>query len=299
VRLLASMSLVRKSPAKLNLLLNVLGRRPDGYHELETILHPLAVYDTLHFERRASGIELTCTDPALPLDGRNLVCRAAERFFAEAGLRAGVRIHLEKRIPQGAGLGGGSGNAAVTLRALNEMFDRPLSEETLHRLAAGLGADVPFFLLDRPALGTGRGDCLEPLDWFPALRGCAFLVVHPGFGISTAWAYGQLARFPSLLHGRAGRAREVLQALQGADPGRAVAGFFNAFEGPAFEKFPVLELYCRYLCEQGALGARMTGSGSAVFAVVRDVAAGEAMLEALRSRFGTNVWTAVVGVAPC
>jgi 4-diphosphocytidyl-2-C-methyl-D-erythritol kinase len=293
------MTCVRQSPAKVNLFLNVLGRRADGYHELETILHPLAVHDTLYFEPRPMGIQLTCNDPALPVDGRNLVWRAAERFFAAAGVRAGVRIHLEKRIPQGAGLGGGSANAAVTLRALNEMFERPLSDPALHELAAGLGSDVPFFLLDRPALATGRGECLEAQDWFPALRGCAFLVVHPGFGISTAWAYGQLARFPALLKGAPGRARQVLEALQGSDVRRAAAGFFNSFEGPAFEKFPVLELYCEFLRDRGALAARMTGSGSAVFALVRDLAAAEAMVEPLRSRFGAGLWTAAVPVVPC
>ena len=292
------MELRKYSPGKLNLVLNVLGRRPDGYHELETVLHPLGVHDVLYFETRAQGIELTCTDPRLPTDERNLVYRAARAFFEASGVRAGIRIHLEKQLPQGAGLGGGSGNAATTLLALNECYGRPLEWTLLHALGAKLGADVPFFLGDRPALATGRGDCLEWLDWFPALRGCAFVVVHPGFGIPTPWAYAQLARFPEALHGQPGRARGVIRALCGPDPRTAAAQFYNAFEAPAFEKYPVLALYRQFFEEHGALGARMTGSGSAVFAVVPEERTGLQMVEVLKGRFGARLWTAVVPVRP-
>lgn len=292
------MELQKRSPAKLNLVLNVLGRRPDGYHELETILHPLAVHDLLRFETRPQGIEVTCTDPRLPTDERNLVYRAARMFFEASGVKGGIRIHLEKRLPQGAGLGGGSGNAATTLLALNECYGTPLSEAVLHDVAARLGADVPFFLGGVPALATGRGDRLEWLDWFPALQGCAFVVVHPGFGISTPWAYAQLGRFPAALQGRPGRARAALAALQGNDPRRAAAELYNAFELPAFEKFPVLALYREFFESQGAYGARMSGSGSAVFALVPNVSVGERMLEAFKARFGDRVWAVVVPACP-
>ena len=131
----------------------------------------------------------------LPTDGQNLVHRAATAFLQAAKITGGVRIHLEKKIPLAAGLGGGSGNAATTLLALNELFDQPLAPEKLHELAAALGSDVPFFLQNRPALATGRGEKIQPLEDFPALRGKAFLLIHPGFGILTAWAYQALARF--------------------------------------------------------------------------------------------------------
>src|SRR5947209_7329497 len=139
------MTLERTSPCKVNLLLNILGRRPDGFHELETVMHPVNFCDRLVFSRGGKGIQLTCNDPGLPVDSTNLVHRAATAFLSAAGMTEGVRIHLDKKIPQAAGLGGGSGNAATTLLGLNELFGSPLGPEKLHALAAGLGSDIPFF----------------------------------------------------------------------------------------------------------------------------------------------------------
>jgi 4-diphosphocytidyl-2C-methyl-D-erythritol kinase len=181
--------MTKKSPCKVNLLLNILGRRADGFHELETIMQPVNLCDELAFESIRKGIELSCSDPALPADSRNLVYRAAERFIASAGVSGGVRIRLEKKIPLAAGLGGGSGNAATTLLALNELFDHPLPGKKLFEIAASLGSDVPFFLQEKPALAVGRGENIQPLENFPALKDKAFLLIHPGFGIATPWAY--------------------------------------------------------------------------------------------------------------
>src|ERR1044071_7135812 len=194
------MSLEKSSPCKVNLLLNILGKRPDGFHELETVFHPVNVCDRLEFKRGGSGIQLTCSNPTLPTDPTNLVHRAATAFLQTARISDGVRIHLEKIIPLAAGLGGGSGNAATTLLGLNELFGAPLNLDQLHAVAVSLGSDVPFFLQTKPALATGRGEQIQPLNAFPALRGTVFLLVHPGFGIATAWAYENLARFRSEEH---------------------------------------------------------------------------------------------------
>ena len=132
------MTLEKPSPCKVNLLLNILGKRPDGFHELETVFHPVAVYDRLSFARVAQGIQLTCGDPNLPTDPRNLVYRAADLFLRAAKIKEGVRLHLEKRIPLAAGLGGGSGNAATTLLGLNELFGKPLAMDKLLLIAAFL-----------------------------------------------------------------------------------------------------------------------------------------------------------------
>jgi 4-diphosphocytidyl-2-C-methyl-D-erythritol kinase len=290
------MRLEKKSPCKVNLILNILGKRADGFHELETVLQPVNVCDEMTFERAGSGLRLTCSHPELPTDSKNLVHRAATAFLAAAGISDGVRIHLQKNLPLAGGIGGGSANAAVTLSALNELFGRPLSPEKLHELAAALGSDVPFFLHDRPALATGRGEKVRLLDNFPALRGKAVLLIHPGFGISTPWSYQNLARFPAALNGKTGRAEELVSRLQTGDWKAAAGGFYNSLEAPAFDKFPVLQLCQEFLRGHGALAALMSGSGSTTFAIVGSVSGGESLVEKFKSKFGQNCWTAVVEI---
>jgi 4-diphosphocytidyl-2-C-methyl-D-erythritol kinase len=294
--LVKAMPLEKSSPCKVNLLLNILGRRPDGFHELETVLQPVRLCDRLTFERRGTTVELSCNDAALPVDSGNLVHRAATGFLQAVQTGDGVRIHLEKKIPLAAGLGGGSGNAATTLLALNELFGRPLAAAKQETLAAALGSDVPFFLQDKPALATGRGEKIQPLDVFPALRGRAFLLIHPGFGISTPWAYQNLARFPEALNGRPGRAQRLIARLQTGDGRAAGAEFYNSLEAPALKKYPVLALFQEFLRANGALAALMSGSGSTTFAIVENVNAGESLVEKFKSKFGQNCWTAVVAV---
>ena len=286
--------LERRSPCKVNLLLNVLGKRPDGFHELETVLQPVAVFDSLHFTRTAEGVALTCSEPALPTDAANLVHRAATAFLTTAGVPGGVRIHLEKRIPLAAGLGGCSGNAATTLLALNELFDSPLSPAALTELAAGLGSDVPFFLQTGPALATSRGERIQPLRPFPALRGVWLVLVHPGFGIATAWAYQNLARFPQALNGPPGRAARLIGALASGERPAAGLQLYNALEAPALAKYPVLALYQEFFRQEGALAALMSGSGSTTFALAADEGAARLMRERFLARFGGQGWSAVV-----
>ena len=289
------MTLEKPSPCKVNLLLNILGKRPDGFHALETVMHPVNVCDQLSLARGGSGIELTCSEPGLPVDAGNLVHRAASCFLAAIGSRDGVRLHLEKKIPLAAGLGGGSGNAAAALLGLNELFGYPLTAVQLHPLAAALGSDVPFFLQPHPALATGRGERIEPLDFFPALRGGAFLLVHPGFGIATAWAYQELARFPADLNGAPGRARRLIASLQAGDLTAASREFYNSLEAPALEKFPVLPLFQEFLRAQGAEAALMSGSGSTTFAVFHNETVARAVEEKFRGKFG-RCWSAVVPI---
>jgi len=290
------MPLEKNSPGKVNLLLNILGKRPDGFHELETVLQPVNLCDRLTFERRGAAVELSCSDAALPVDSRNLVYRAATGFLQTAKISDGVRIHLEKKIPLAAGLGGGSGNAATTLLALNKLFGQPLSAAKLGELAASLGSDVPFFLQNKPVLATGRGEKIQPLDFFPALRDKAFLLIHPGFGIATAWAYENLARFPAALNGKKSRAQELISLLQTNDLKMAAKKFYNSLEAPALEKYPVLALFQEFLHAHGALAALMSGSGSTTFAIAENQAAAESLAEKFKAKFGQNCWTAVVPV---
>jgi 4-diphosphocytidyl-2-C-methyl-D-erythritol kinase len=290
------MHLEKKSPCKVNLLLNILGKRADGFHELETVMQPVNFCDELVFERVGSGIKLSCSDKSLPVNSKNLVYRAATGFLQAAKISDGVKIHLEKKIPLAAGLGGGSGNAATTLLALNELFSRPLTPEKLHKIAESLGSDIPFFLQNKPALATGRGEKIQPLENFSALNGRAFLLIHPGFGVSTPWAYQNLARFPAALNGQKGRAEKLISLLQ-TDNWPAVAdGFYNSLAAPALEKFPILGLFQEFLLANGALAALMSGSGSTTFAICENISGAESTLEKFKSKFGQNCWTAVVAV---
>jgi 4-diphosphocytidyl-2-C-methyl-D-erythritol kinase len=289
-------TLEKLSPCKVNLLLNILGRRPDGFHELETLFHPVNLCDRLAFTRGGGSVRLTCSHPGLPTDATNLVHRAATAFLETAGIHEGVRLHLDKRIPLAAGLGGGSGNAAVTLLGLNELFDSPLAPARLEVLAAGLGSDVNFFLQNKPALATGRGEKIEPLEDFPALRGASFLLIHPGFGISTPWAYRALANFPAALNGTPGRARRLIALLEQADMAAAGRECYNALEAPALDKYPVLALYQEFLRGHGAAATLMSGSGSTTFALFPPGADVAAVVEKFKSRFGRTCWTAIVAV---
>lgn len=288
------MDLEFKSPCKVNLLLNILGKRPDGFHKLETVMHPVALHDLLKFQRRGIGIQLTCNEAGLPVDSRNLVYRAADAFLKATGISDGIQIHLEKKIPIAAGLGGGSGNAATTLLGLNEIFGAPASEKQLEEIAASLGSDIPFFLQNHPALATGRGEKVTALDFFPALRGYCILLVHPGFGISTPWAYQQLSRYPEALNGKPGRAEKLISLLQKTDLSEASGEFYNSLEAPALQKYPLLFLFQEFFRENGAAVSLMSGSGSTTFALIRGKQLAEELLEKFKAQFGSNFWMAIV-----
>ncbi|HEY3855019.1 MAG TPA: 4-(cytidine 5'-diphospho)-2-C-methyl-D-erythritol kinase [Verrucomicrobiae bacterium] len=289
--------LSKASGCKVNLLLNVLGKRADGYNELETVMHPVDLCDRLDFERAETGIRLSCSDNRLPTNSKNLAHRAAALFLQTIGSNDGIRIHLHKQIPIAAGLGGGSGNAAVTLLALNELFGHPLEQVKLGELAASLGSDIPFFLQENPAIATGRGEIIAPLAPFPTLSGTYLVLVHPGFGISTPWAYAQLSKFPAAAKGEPGRAQNLVSVLQND----LVAGgkeFYNSLEAPALHKYPFLALVQENFRENGAIGALMSGSGSTTFALARSKTEAEKLLEKFKAKFGVNLWTATVKLAP-
>jgi len=257
-------------------------------------MHPVNVFDHLTFRRAGASVQLSCSDASLPTDSGNLVYRAASEFLQRAKISDGVEIHLEKKLPLAAGLGGGSGNAATTLLGLNELFGNPLNQEELHQIAASLGSDIPFFLQTKPALATGRGEKVESLEPFLAMKDAAFLLVHPGFGISTAWAYQTLARYPAALNGEPGRARKLIEKLQTTDLNRAAPEFYNSLEAPALHKYPLLILFQEFLREHGAAVALMSGSGSTTFALVETVTKAESLVEQLKLKFGATLWTAVV-----
>jgi 4-diphosphocytidyl-2-C-methyl-D-erythritol kinase len=267
-------------PAKVNLFLRVVARRADGYHEVETVLQSIGLYDELEFER-ASGWELGCDQPGVPLDDSNLVARAAAALRARCGvpLAAGARVTIRKRIPVGAGLGGGSADAAAALVGLARLWGVAAAPETLAEVAAALGSDVPFFLRGGAVLGRGRGERLEPL---PAPAEFWLVLVKPPFPVATAWAYrawqATTSVGPSL--------DEFLAALAGGDPAAVAAALRNDLEPAVAAAHPAITSLRARLLELGALGARMTGSGSAVFAVTGGEAAARRLAAALGDGYG-------------
>jgi 4-diphosphocytidyl-2-C-methyl-D-erythritol kinase len=266
-------SLTLPSFAKINWVLEVLGRRADGYHELRTILQTVSVADGLRFTPTGGEIEITSDHPDVPCDETNLIHRAAALLREATGARLGVRVELTKRIPMGAGLGGGSGNAAVTLLALERLWGVKVAARDLFRLGARLGADVPSFLLGGASLGVGRGDEVYPL---PDINFEHLLLVNPGLHVPTREIYGGLP--PELTSpDPAAKMPLSLQAayLSVARPDEFLTSLRNDLERPALGRYPLIAEVKRRLLGAGARAALMAGSGSTVFAVFESGAARE------------------------
>jgi 4-diphosphocytidyl-2-C-methyl-D-erythritol kinase len=263
------------SPAKINLFLAVTGRRADGFHDLVSVAAPLDFGDRLvasieKEQAKAGPFTLQCDLPDVPVDGSNLVLKAAEAFAAATGWKQSVRFSLKKNIPMGAGLGGGSSNAVAALRALNRLADGLLGEEQLAQLAATLGSDCVLFLKNAPVVMRGRGERVEPLPQSAAarLRGRRVLLFKPSFGISTPWAYGRMvARGGDYLPTAQAEAR-LAAWLDGNAPAEEI--LFNNMQPAAFEKYVALPLLLERLRREFGVAAAMSGSGSACFALLRD-----------------------------
>jgi len=252
-----------RAPAKLNLYLRVLGRRGDGYHEIETLFERIDLADELTLESRPSGLTLTCTDPTLSCGEDNLVLKAARALQETTGVTLGAHIHLIKRIPVAAGLGGGSSDAVSTLRGLNQLWGLGLDDDRLRRIAADLGSDVPFFLLDTPwAIGRGRGERCEPLTDLPPL---SHVLVVPQERLSTREVYGGF----SPLTDPAPSITMVVHALRNGSLGELATGLWNDLEPEAIRRCPVISRIQLTLREFGCLGIRLSGSGPAVFGLCR------------------------------
>src|SRR3954469_18154357 len=266
------------APAKVNLSFEIKGRRADGFHEIETLMVPISLADRLTIERAGEDgqIHFSCDDPSLPMGEENLVVRAANLFRDRTGIATGLTIALEKKVPHGAGLGGGSSDAASALLGLNELFDARLPQNELLELAARLGSDVPFFLARSPAICRGRGELVTPVS-FEA--GFSLLLLKPDFGVPTPWAYSKWKE-----------SRE----LPGIDYSPQAFGkvrFVNDLERPVFEKFVFLARLKTWLRSQPEVAvALMSGSGSTMFAVLRESPSAEELAARARSDIDPQLW---------
>jgi 4-diphosphocytidyl-2-C-methyl-D-erythritol kinase len=250
--------LTARAPAKLNLRLKVIGRRPDGYHELVSLMVPVDICDMLEFQVIPEKIELVWEGLPVPVDEHNLVQRAAAAFFDRSSVRGGISVRVSKNIPVAAGMGGGSSDAAATLLSLNHLWSGPLSPGALKDLALQLGADVPFFLDPRPSIARGVGEILEPVERWPEFW---YLIVTPRFQVSTAWVYGNLRL--GLTTNEYDRIKDKL-----GKESLVISQFLeNDLESVTSAKFPILDRIKKTLLDAGAEGALMTGSGPSVFGV--------------------------------
>jgi 4-diphosphocytidyl-2-C-methyl-D-erythritol kinase len=270
------------TPAKINLTLEVLGKRSDGYHELATWMIPIALYDRLIIEPAAKTV-FESNVPELQRDPTNLVIRAIDAFEKLSGMRQGYRIVLEKNIPIGAGLGGGSSDAAATLRLLNRIAGDPISPQTLSAMAAGLGSDVAFFVEPRSAWCFGRGERIEPRDFSGDRWVC---LAKPGFAVPTAWAYAAYAKLPE-------------ERKRGEAVATVWGDLRNDLEPAVFAKYLLLAEVKRWFQEQPETeAALMSGSGSTTFALTGSAASAETLQERLTTVFGKNFWTFVGQLNP-
>ncbi len=295
------MRVVVPSPAKINLYLAVTGRRGDGFHDLVSVAAPLAFGDELAVEAVDAGagprFALACDDPAVPLDGSNLVLRAAEAFAAATGWAGGARFTLTKRIPLGAGLGGGSSNAVAALRALDRLTGGGTGGERLAALAAGLGSDCALFLRDGPVVMRGRGERVEDLPPAAAarLRGRRVLVFRPDFGIATPWAYARMAARGTDYVAAAEAEARLAGWVAGAAPAEALLA--NNLEAPAFAKHLALPVMLAWLRERHGLAPRMSGSGSACFALLGEADDAAAVEATVRAGWGPAARVVVTRLA--
>jgi len=253
------------TPAKINLYLEILGKRPDGYHEIRTVFLPLfGLTDTIHVERHTvSGIELSCTGLCVPAGEDNLCWRAAMAFCQHFQRVPQYRILLEKRIPIAAGLGGGSSDAAAVLLSLLALEKLEERKAELYRLAAELGADIPFFLDPRPALGEGKGERLSTLNISQSLE---LLLINPGFPVPVSWSYQHAFRPEG---NSPPDFQKLIKILTQGSPEDIATVPWNDLEFAVFRKFPILELIRRRLLEAGALTVHVSGSGPTLFALCK------------------------------
>ncbi len=250
------------SPAKVNLFLKVLSKRPDGYHEIYSLMQPISLYDEVAIDvGEGDGITVSTDHAGVPAGKDNLAFRAADLVLRETGERRKVSIYIRKTIPVGAGLGGGSSNAATVLMGLNSFLGSPLSDQRLMELGASIGSDVPFFMLRSPALATGRGEVLKRVR----LPAYTYVLVNPGFHVSTAWAYSNLDLTKKV------EDNIFMYSEESLDSERNIRNFLhNDLEAVTAGKYPEISAIKGSLIETGALGALMSGSGPTVFGVFTD-----------------------------
>ena len=271
--------LTRRAYAKINLSLDVTGKRPDGYHDLKSVMQTVDLYDTLTFSRtETDGIALSSDSSQVPVNDENLIVKACRLVRETYGIREGVSVDLVKEIPMQAGLGGGSADAACALRAMNDLFSLALSTEDLCKLGVKIGADVPFLVRGGTCLCEGIGEILTPVSAPPA---CTVLIAKPAAGISTAEAYATLDLKPIEHHPDTDA---LLAALENGNLKAVCAAMDNVFEPVAFRRVPEIKALIDTMQDYGAYRAMMSGSGPSVFGIFPEEADAVKAYHVLKAR---------------
>jgi len=274
-------TITEKAFAKLNLSLDVIGKRDDGFHDMEMVFQLISLNDdvTMLIER-GEGIRVSSSLRYLPAGRDNIAFRCAERFLADSGLSGWkIDIHLDKNIPVGSGLGGGSADGAAVLRGLNRFFGGPLSEDALKDTAVSVGSDIPFCLTGGTALAHGKGEILDPL---PPLTGCAFVVIKPSFSVSTPDLFHKLDSVRIMLHPDT---EGLVRAIRDGDTTEAGRRLYNVFEDVLGREKNIVSDIKNALLDAGAVGASMTGTGSAVFGLFPDGETADSVAEKLSGKW--------------
>ncbi len=268
--------MILQAPAKINLTLDVVGKREDGYHNVRMIMETVSLYDTIDIQKTNSGIKLKCNLPYVPTDERNIAYKAAELFFLESGEKGGVFINIRKRIPVAAGLAGGSTDGATVLKGLNRIYGNPLSEEKLFDIAKMLGADVPYCINGRPVLAEGIGEKLTKLGDMPRVL---VLLAKPDISLSTKWVYSNLKWNEVKLHPDTDGA---VKDIQLGDIKALSKKMYNVLEEVSVKRYPIISEIKSKMLEGGALGSIMSGSGPTVFGLFDDEEKARNTMEMLR-----------------
>ncbi len=270
--------------AKINLTLDILGKRPDGYHEVAMVMQTVGLHDTVTLEKRPQGISLTINVPWLKADEKNLAWRAAALVQEKFGLTGGVHIELTKRIPVAAGLAGGSADAAAVLKGMSELYALNLSDEQLCELGASLGSDIPFCLLGGTMLATGRGEVLKRLPDMPETW---VVLVKPRISVSTAWAYQNYDAQGAAKHPD----NEAIQQEIARGNRKGVAKLLcNVLESVTINKYDVIERYKQMMLDNGAMASMMSGSGPTVFALAQSREQAEKIAGLMRQEKNADVF---------
>jgi len=298
--------MIVKAPAKINLFLEVLGRRSDGYHNLRSIIVPVSVYDYIELDAvKGKGLLYDYSDKStIPLetlqivrDGDNLAVKAAREFIKEVGFDGQIRLKLEKHIPVGSGMGGGSADAAAVLKGLNDLCRAGLTVERLKRIGAGLGSDIPALIQGGVVILEGKGDIVSPIN----MVGDAYdkswwlVILYPFFQISTKDIY---SRHILSLTSDDEKYKKIVCSVEKGDVYGIIGNLKNDLQETVFHKYPVIEIIVEKIRKAGALDAMVSGSGSSVFGLARDKQHAENILKELKKIFGETVWLRVACTLP-